>query len=181
MVMVNVFVLGTGRCGTTTFARACNHITNHTSGHETRSRNWRSRLDYPADHIEVDHRLAFFLGTIQKRWGDDATYVHLTRDPEKVARSWSVRLGEAGMMRNWPRAVFYRPKGLDHLTAARIMVRTITDNIEMFLRDKTRVVRMDIEGSRRPFMDLWEMIGAEGDLAGALETLDRVHNARRRR
>lgn len=176
---MNVFVLGTGRCGTTTWAQACSHVSNYTAGHETQCRNWQSRLDYPDNHIEADHRLAFFLGTIDKRWGDEATYIHLTRDAEKVAESWSVRLGEAGMMKNWPRAVFYRPKHLDHLQAARIMVQTITDDIELFLRDKTRVVRATIEDPHEGFDTMWSMIAARGDRRAAHQTLDRVHNARR--
>ena len=51
----NVFVLCTGRCGSTSFERACRHATNWTSGHETRSHLLGAdRLAYPDRHIEAD-------------------------------------------------------------------------------------------------------------------------------
>jgi hypothetical protein len=60
---MNVFVLTTGRSGSLTFAEACRRITNYTTGHETRvGRVGPERLAYPDRHIEVDHRLAWFLG-----------------------------------------------------------------------------------------------------------------------
>ena len=48
----NVFVLCTGRCGSTTFTQACQHIQNYTASHESkisvtlayRSRKFRSNL-----------------------------------------------------------------------------------------------------------------------------------------
>jgi len=33
---MNVFVLNTGRCGSTTFSKACQHVSNFTSQHESR-------------------------------------------------------------------------------------------------------------------------------------------------
>ncbi len=62
---MNVFVLGTGRCGTTTFMKACRHVTNCTSGHETRVNHvGPERLSYPSNHIEADNRLSWFLGRL---------------------------------------------------------------------------------------------------------------------
>lgn len=176
---MNAFVLGTGRCGTTTFARACDHIANWTVAHESRRGEWQGRLDYPAGHIEVDHRLAFWLGSLDKAYGDRAVYVHLLRDPEAAAGSWSVRTSDHSLMRCWPRTALYRPEGLDDLAAARLMVRTVTDDIDLFLKDKTSVVRMDIDDPHEGFDRFWALIGAQGDRVAAHATLDRVHNARR--
>src|SRR6478752_1534731 len=88
---MNVFILSTGRCGSTTLSRAFAHATNFTSGHETLSHVPRARLDYPANHIESDNRLAFFLGALHEKYGDDAHWVHLTRDPDRVAGSYANR------------------------------------------------------------------------------------------
>lgn len=115
---MNVFVLSTGRCGSTTVARAFSHATNYTSGHETRSHLLSGRLEYPRDHIESDNRLSWFLGSLDRRYGNDAWWVHLTRDEERVADSLWRRWEEnvrgrrlagivrhprrtAGSMRNW--------------------------------------------------------------------------------
>jgi hypothetical protein len=47
---MNVFVLCTGRCGSTTFARACRHMTNYGVGHESRiGKLGEERLAFPPD------------------------------------------------------------------------------------------------------------------------------------
>lgn len=63
---MNVFVLCTGRCGSMTFAEACSHAVNYTTGHES-GRHRRYDLKYPADHIEVDNRFPQFWETIGAR------------------------------------------------------------------------------------------------------------------
>src|SRR6056297_1986666 len=93
----NVFVLSTGRVGSVTFGKACEHFTNYTSGHETRCRETDdARLAYPKGHIEVDNRLAWYLGRVEKTFGDNAFYVHLVRDPEKIAASYDRRWTNRG-------------------------------------------------------------------------------------
>lgn len=180
--MSRVFVLCTGRSGSTTFARACEHITNYTSGHETQPRRIEGRLDYPDGHIEVDHRLSWFLGSLDRMYGDDPVYVHLTRDPEKVAESWSVRHNRGGQLPTWLDVVLYRPNSADRsnaLPGARLMVQTVTDNIELFLRDKSKVVRLDIDDPHGPFDEFWDMIGAQGDRKAAHVALNQRLNTRR--
>ncbi|MFM8634352.1 MAG: hypothetical protein ACKOEX_06015, partial [Planctomycetia bacterium] len=70
----HVFVLCTGRCGSVTFAKACGHFRNYSTGHETNRAPGPARLAYPDGHIEIDNRLAWFLGGLEERYGDDALY-----------------------------------------------------------------------------------------------------------
>lgn len=52
---MNVFVLCAGRCGSTTFIKAAQHICNFTSGHETLSGFIGDvRFNYPLNHIEAE-------------------------------------------------------------------------------------------------------------------------------
>lgn len=104
---MNVFVLSTGRCGSLTFAKACEHITNFTSAHESKSDYARSAesnaipyqsLTYPGCHIEIDNRLSWFLGGLDKTYGRDTYYVHLMRDRDLVARSYARRWHKGIMM-----------------------------------------------------------------------------------
>lgn len=75
---MNIFVLNTGRCGSTTLIKACRHITNYSEAHESRcAMLGRERLNYPPNHIEADKRLVWLLGRLDKEYGDDALYVHL--------------------------------------------------------------------------------------------------------
>ena len=91
---MNVFILCTGRCGSTTFAKACGHIANYSSAHESRfGLVGEDRLDYPEDHIEADNRLSWMLGPLAKLYGNEAFYVHLRRDNETTAASFERRWG----------------------------------------------------------------------------------------
>ena len=203
--MSRVFVLSTGRCGSTTLARSCAHITNHTSGHET---NWGRlgdvRLDYPDDHIEVDNRLSWFLGTLAARY-PDALYVHLVRDREQVVESflkrwpWDPPAGRIGLPRLLGRATGRLTPGVvatsilpafayqvagrkepipvaDRPTVAGHYVDTVTANIDAFVRDRPHR-RVDLETLAADLPDLWTWIGAEGDLDTAIAELGVRHNA----
>ncbi len=51
---MRIFVIGTGRCGTVTFSKACEHITNYISGHETTTHGkLGNNFDFPDNHIEI--------------------------------------------------------------------------------------------------------------------------------
>lgn len=85
-------MLNTGRCGSMTFVHACSHIDNYTSGHESRAgHHGDARLEYPDNHIEADNRLSWMLGSLDRKFGTDAFYLHLWRDPESVAQSFAKR------------------------------------------------------------------------------------------
>lgn len=177
-------MLTTGRSGSTTFAQACRQLTTHTVGHESRATYWTGRLDYPDRHVEVDNRLTWMLGSLDARYGDDPVYVWLTRDPEQVARSYARRYDVGvGIMRAYACHIVMqpRPPWTEHarVRVARQMVQTINDNIRLFVRDKPRVVRVDIDDPHQAFDTFWDVLGGDGDRRAAHRTLGTVHNASR--
>ena len=179
---MNVFVLSTGRCGSTTFARACSHFTNFTAGHETRAEYiGTARLDYPDRHIEVDNRLSWFLGRLERKYGDDAYYVHLTRDPEATARSFCKRVDRIGSIGHaYRNAIIIKKRGRQPtpaLEAMRDYVETVTRNIEAFLEGKPHVMRMDLAEMDSKFPQFCDWISAEGDLDAGLREWEKKHNA----
>ena len=182
---MNVFVLCTGRCGSTTFDEACRHITNFTSGHETRSTLFGpERLDYPDNHIEADNRLTWLLGRLDETYGERAYYVHLLRDPEAVARSFDQRWHRPASIVSAYRNSIHMNPAADGLEAAREYVRTVTANITSFLKDKPHRMTVRLETIGEDFPRFWEWIGAEGDLAAAMAEWETQHNPtpeRRRR
>jgi predicted O-methyltransferase YrrM len=190
---MNVFVLSTGRCGSTTFARACRKITNYSSAHESKS---ASRLPepatpyqtllYPDNHIEVDNRLSWMLGTLDKTYGDQAFYVHLLRDRDEVAHSFLKRWENRGT--NIINAYAWGPLTLpldqvrslssdQRFGVARHYWDTVNDNIAQFLADKPNQITMWLHDIVPPFEDFWLRIGAEGDLEGALAEWQTAYNA----
>jgi len=182
---VNIFVLCTGRCGSLTFAKACSCSTNFTSGHETNMFKFGpNRLAYPDQHIETDNRLSYMLGGLQQKWGNDAYYVHLMRDPEAVAASYFKRLVTfGGISRAWTEGVLMqKPRSgtkAQAMDMLRFWIEMMTCNIREFLRDKTyRTIW--IEDPKADFAEFWKEAGVEGNLEAALLHFDKKYNASRR-
>jgi len=175
---MNVFVLCTGRCGSHTFIAAASHITNYTAGHETRCQMiGADRLDYPPNHVEADQRLSWFLGRLDKRFGPDAFYVHLTRDPEAVARSLLNKF-------NWQGAIApaYRDAILLMTKESRFdccvdYVETVNTNIQAFLKEKPHQMHFRLEAAQDNWPEFWERTGAEGDFAASLGEWSVRHDA----
>jgi hypothetical protein len=178
---MNVFVLCTGRCGSTTFIRAAGHITNFSASHESRSRLLgASRLAYPEKHIEADCRLAWLLGRLEHVYGDAAVYVHLTRNPDAVAKSFAARwdLVEVNIARAYWQAVHMRgEEPADRVAVGLDYVESVTRNIDAFLRGKSHVVHVSLDTAKEDFARFWDAIGAEGDKAAALAEWDTRYNA----
>jgi hypothetical protein len=175
---MNIFVLNTGRCGSTTFIRACEHISNYSAGHETRIHLWGdARLGYPENHIEADNRLCWILGRLDETFGDDAFYVHLRRNPEATAASFARRM-DFGIMRAWREGVLLgpddRPTSLD---LARDYVDSVESNIRLFLKNKSQRLEVRLEQAAEDFDRFWRAIGARGDLDAALAEWRVRHNA----
>lgn len=171
-----VLVLSTGRCGSTTFARACDHIENYTSAHESGIAQFKDQIAYPDDHIEVDNRLSWFLGRLQKRYGDDAFYVHLKRDRDATARSFTKRY-QMGIIEAYRKRIISGGLSLDPMDVCRHYVDTVNSNIESFLRDKTNCMSFRLETAQEDFPEFWDRVGATGDLPSSLREWNRKYNA----
>jgi len=172
---MNVFVLCTGRCGSLSFVRACEQIENFSAGHESlMGKLGDERVAYPDAHIEADNRLVWLLGRLEQRYGTEAFYVHLRRAPEKVAQSFARR--ERGILPAYRRGIMWC-KRAEPLAVARDYCRTVTENIEYFLRDKPQRMDFWIESAEEDFPVFWERIGASGDLQAALAAFRTPHNA----
>lgn len=180
---MNVFVLGTGRCGTTTFIEACRHLTNFTADHESLVRKYgAARFDYPPRHIEADNRLTWFLPQLEEAMvGREVYFVHLLRDREATARSFSKRMGngKASIITAFAHAMVINPRDWtteEELELCRFYVDTVTAQISRFLRDQPHRV-MHLETLRDEFPAFLDQIGAEGDRDAALAELENSHNA----
>jgi hypothetical protein len=175
---VNVFVLNTGRCGSVTFIEACRHIRNYSAAHESRvTQIGEQRLAYAANHIEADNRLCWFLGRLDRAYGDSAFYVHLRRDIDATAASF-VKRRDFGIMKAWREGILLggQPEQSDSAIALDY-IDSVEANIEHFLRDKSRHITVRLENAKADFTAFWHRIGAEGDLDRALAAWDTIHNA----
>lgn len=178
---MRVFILTTGRSGSVTIVRACNHIENYTSGHESFANAFgNSRLKYDDNHIEADNRLSWHLGQLNKLYGDTAFYVHLKRDRDKVANSYFNRFYYGSIMDAFCEGIrMTAPEYLnknERLQACYDYVDTVNANIEFFMSNKTKTMTINLENISEDFKYFWEQIGAKGDLANALSEFQVPYN-----
>ncbi len=175
---MNVFVLNTGRCGSTSFIQACRHITNYTALHESRLHHiGEPRLSYPQNHIEADNRLSWFLGRLDRKYADNAFYVHLTRDPVTTAASFA-RRRHFGIMKAYEEGLLLGgDKGQSAQDIAFDYIDTVEANIALFLKEKHNKMDFRLETAKADFIAFWNRIGAEGDLERARMEWDVSHNA----
>ncbi|NOQ88742.1 MAG: hypothetical protein GQ550_07440 [Gammaproteobacteria bacterium] len=175
---MNVFILNSGRCGSTTFIKACQHISNYTATHESLlSKTGTQRFSYPGDHIEADNRLSWLLGRLDKQFPDNVFYVHLTRNKKDVATSFSKRIG-FGILKAYEQGILMHEQHL--LPAQEIAedyIDTVDSNIDFFLKDKTNRINISLETVKKDFTKFWDKIGAEGDLDKALKEWEVNYNA----
>jgi len=175
---MNIFILSTGRCGSLTFTKACQHITNYTTAHESRLKLiGEQRLNYPVNHIESDNRLSWYLGRLDKQYGNDAFYVHLSRQKDQVANSYAQRY-EFGIIKAYQQGILLGGDPTQSIKEIAIdYINTVESNILLFLKDKTNKMKFNLENATTDFEVFWEKIGADGDFNHAIQEWEVNHNA----
>jgi len=170
---MRVFVTGTGRCGTMTFAMACSWMTNFTSGHETHRRGTpQSQVnEFPDNHIEVDAHLFWHMGVLIHRY-PEARWVHLRRNREDCVKS----LMKTSGIRDWMRLA-YTGAG-DLRRACEDYYDSTNQIIGAVLETVWRKRFMHLENLPQEWSGFWEWIGAEGDYEVSLAELSVRHNQR---
>ena len=175
---MRIFVLCTGRCGSMTFAKACSHITNYTSAHESGSYVDGS---YPDNHIEVDYRLSWFLGTLACKY-PEAQYVSLNRNKRDVVDSFVRRgISHSPILNAYTQGIIqpqfkaanpteWLKKAVEHY------VETVDANVGHFLEGRDGWWNIDIEQPLKHFGQFWRQIGADGDLDAACAEFDKRYN-----
>ena len=181
---MNVFVLCSGRCGSQTFALACKSISNFTSGLETRANLFGpNRFDYPNQHIEVDNRLSWFLGSLHKKYKNkDVFYVHLKRNYKKVANSFLKRWeipNKLSIIRAFANGIIMEGKDYNDKEKQQIsdfFVETVNNNIEEFIKDKNHMT-VNLQDNGKTFKEFLQIIEATGNIDDSLKIWRNVHNA----
>lgn len=179
---MRVFVLCTGRSGSSTFIKACKHIDNFTADHESLASHFgKDRWNYPDNHIEADNRLSWHLGQLNKYYGDEPFFVHLKRDREQLAQSFLKRYYmPTSIIDSFCEGIRLTPvhtlSDTERLQACYDYIDTVDHNIEHFLADKSNVLTIHLESIEKDFLDFWERIDAIGNKEDALTQLKQRHN-----
>jgi hypothetical protein len=179
---MRVFILCTGRTGSTTIIKACKHIKNYTAAHESRSSKLgKERLNYPENHIEADNRLSWFLGYLDQIYGDNAFYVHLLRDKTKTIASLNRRWNNpTSIVKAFANGVLKIPQPFlnkeSKIKVCKDYYDNVNKNIEFFLKSKTKKQIIHLESFETDFIDFCKNINADIDIEKALNELNNEHN-----
>jgi hypothetical protein len=182
MTKPNVFVLCTGRCGSTTFIKAAQQIANFSAGHETRTHKiGPDRFAYPVTHIEADNRLSWLMGRLDAHYGNAAYYVHLQRDLLATARSFLKR-HDRGIRHAYRTDILMgASKNIKHDTDLLPLCvdycHTVNANIGAFLSNKSHCFSFHLDNAESDWVRFWEWIGVDGNLSFSLREWSVKHNA----
>jgi hypothetical protein len=171
---MRVFALTTGRTGSRTFARAMSHQSVFSVAHDSKLSVFDgSRLDLPDWHIEINTRLAWFLGSLDRIYCDDPVFVHLRRNEDEVIRSFFERdKPPSSIMHAFANGIVAnsdRKTTEQWMQASTLMVRTVDDNIESFLKSKSKKVEIRLENPYPGLVQLWSLLGLTEKREGGLE------------
>ncbi len=179
---MRIFVLTSGRAGSKTFVKACQSIQNFTASHESLAgKIGEERFAYPDNHIEADNRLSWFLGKLDEKFGDEAFYVHLIREKKKVVASLLKRWkGRGNVMKAFCEGIYMIPT-FTVTSEQKKQISTdyyecVNSNIFCFLKNKSRKMEIHLETIEKDFIKFWNLIGAEGNLNSAIQSLKIKHN-----
>jgi hypothetical protein len=168
---VRIFVTGTGRCGTVTFTKACSHIENFTSAHESHSGevgNWK----YPTNHIEVDPRLAYSTAVLSDLY-PDALIIHLVRDKSTAITSLAKRTS-INKFRDFH---FGSSNCKDMNKIANVYYDTTNTMLRKVLKLHKNTCEYSLEKMKAIHWEqFWKSIGAEGNFRKSLQEWDVKHN-----
>ncbi len=167
----HVFVLTADESGSAIFANACKYISNYSCGFETNiSKTGTARVNYIKGNIEIDNRLSWFLGRLDKTYGNDAYYVHLIQDTETTAKNlntkWKLKHSVA---RAFNHHILMKNNADPNITND--LVETINENIFLYLKDKKHKITINIKDPKEAFSSFIEAIDAEGDIDSAIQEL----------
>jgi len=176
---MRVFIIGTGRCGTTTIWKAAQHITNYTAGHETKPGVIGRYKGYPDNHIESDGHLIWTVPRLVAKY-PDAKFAVLRRDRKDLIDSLARRYYMQGILRLFHADKRHKEKQAREEAAA-WLVDCMYAYAERFLAAQFkcdfRIFNLE-KMKTGDWVRFWDWIGAEGDFDKSLKEWDIKHNTK---
>jgi len=171
---MRVFVTGAGRCGSVTFAKACEAagFVGYTCAHESH-RGANPPWEYPDNHIEVDPRLTWHVPTLLKKY-PEAMWVVLDRDRDAMAVSWAKR---RGTMAAWRRLSSFDAPEVH--AGVQSYLTFVYGALAALLDDGGHGARLWLitPVSLEEASQFFDYVEAEGDFDAFTAALREVHNA----
>lgn len=178
--MANVFILCAGRSASTALAQALQPVSNYTVAHESRCGLLSDdKLDYPKNHIEIDNRLIWFVDLLDRKYGEEAKYVYLYRDLDKIAKSYLERWHlKVSIVHAFGHGILMKEKipYSERLEVCRDYASVVDRKIRCFLSDKADSLIINSECLESDLGKLFDFVGASGSLKDCEDILAQPHN-----
>lgn len=175
---MRVFVVGTGRCGTSTFYQACKHITNYTVGHETKKGPSKiGDWEFPDNHIEISSNLTIALPHLIRTY-PEAKFVRLKRNKQDCIKSLAECVPESMVMfaKQWWYLYDIDLISLDYLKVASTFYDWCEELYQMVLPIGS--LFYDIEKMEQNFAKFCLTIEATGKLADGTSEFKKKYNSK---
>lgn len=169
-VTPRVFVVGTGRCGTSTFYQACLHATNYLSRHEAYAIGDCPPFFFP-EHpsIEIGSTLTMFIPRLKRRF-PQARWVHLQRERQACCESIARECHEesVGFAKRW----LWKSE-INPVRAAEIFYDSVNDLCQSLLPE---AFHLQLETVEQQWLDCWKFMNCVGDFSSSLSVWRRKYN-----
>jgi hypothetical protein len=140
-------------------------VSGYTTAHESRTKLLGDdRIDYPADHIEVDNRLTWFLPRLTERYGEDGVLVIAVRDPAEIANYYMLRWYKTNILKAYAQGILMRDFRENNVEVARDYVACGYEMIEFAAARWRHVVHLHVDDPLPGAKDVLSIIGREDDL-----------------
>lgn len=193
---MRIFCTGTGRCGTSTLARAFECCTNYTVGQETKvgpsHLDLDSLLDYPDNHIEVSPHLVIVAPLLMERY-PDARWILLARNKHDCIRSIASNCEKsiAGFVYQWLQVEldpeptkesdpkeYSRTRKVNYEKSVQLFYSLVNASVEsLFSRlPAENCFVLNLEELTILWPEVWKKLGVEGDIGLSMKELARRYN-----
>ncbi len=176
---MRVFVTGTGRCGTSTFTKACQKLTNYTASHESLVGEDSIGLwQYPDNHIEVAAQLAIAIPILLDKY-PGSKWVHLIRDEKDCIESLSKEVWFSMQIFGFQWFLSRIPS--DSKKLAEAFYKTVNANIAALIPKDSLTIKISRDSykptaMREQWVELFQFINAKGDFEASLAEWQKIYN-----
>lgn len=161
---MNIFIISPGRTATTTLASAFGALDGYTSGHETQtSYLGADRITFPANHVECDNRLIWFLPRLTRRYSHNSLLITVNRCNEEISRSYDKRWGKINIMKAYSQGILLRSLEDNSIEVCRDYVSNCYEHLAFFSSHWRYHLTLELD---RP----------DAAIAEACRLADRVHS-----
>lgn len=169
---MNIFVVSPGRTATTTLSSAFGALDGYSSGHETQtSYLGTDRITFPANHVECDNRLIWFLPRLTRRYGANSMLITVKRSNDKIASSYNKRWGKVNIMKAYSQGILLRSLSDNNIDVCRDYVSNCYEHLEFFAPHWRYHITLELDAPDPAVNEVCRLVDRAHNASDVLSTL----------